>query len=471
MLRRTSIMPASLILVPALPLILGHIPRDRRYGIRTPKILSNAIRWYCAGRRVGWMLLLASMPYRGIVALMPHPPPPQLVSPPLVHRNNKRLFRQSRMPALLCCNRHILASHEVAMSTAVSRLSRRSLRFAPLSPIVLTLLVAGIVVSIVYTKLSMTGFDPLSFVRIDGWFVYWLAASFPSLNATMDLAPYRAQRILLSALAAPFGPAIPWALIGLNVLALVFGTYALARLARRYEMPAIMGTMFGLWIGSLFVVEKGLTEVLAYALVLWGILCWENQRPILAGLLCGLAVLAKETTLLYGIAFVLASNGWRWRQRICFAALAFGPGALWQLVLLLTFGDTGITAAAAPGAPAEHMLPLAGLLWADMAVPWAWGLQIGWALVPALAAVIWGAYLLWRQKAPPVALALILNGLFVISLPPPSTEYFAHSARLGLGVVVGLAWATIRTRRPLVALVALNIAFVPLLFFDVDRYF
>jgi hypothetical protein len=353
----------------------------------------------------------------------------------------------------------------------MSRSRGRSVTLESLSPIALTALVVAIVLCVVYTKLAQTGFDPMAFVKIDGWFVYLLAGTFPSLDVPMDLAPYRAQRILLSALAAPFGPYMPWALIGLNVLALGLGTYALVRLARRYDMPTLIGAMFGLWIGALFVVEMDLTEVLAYALVLWGILCWEAERPVVAGLLCGLAVLAKETAILYGIAFLLAPGGWGWRQRIRFSALAFGPGLIWQLVLVLTFGNSGIAAAMTRGAPAEHMLPLAGLLRVDMPAKWAWAVQIAWILVPALIAIVWGAYLLWREKAPPVAWALIANGLFVASLPQASTEYFAHSSRIALGVVVALAWASVRTRRPLLGLVVLGLALVPLIFFRADMYF
>ncbi|MBK9712534.1 MAG: hypothetical protein IPO81_14645 [Kouleothrix sp.] len=339
---------------------------------------------------------------------------------------------------------------------------------SPATPALLVLLIALSMASI---KLARFHFDPISFVLIDGSFVHLLARSFPSLDVPMDVPAYRAQRILLSALAAPFGPYEAWALIGLNVLSLVAGTYALARLAVRHRMPAILGAFFGLWIGALFVVEMDLTEVLAYGLVLWGILCWEADRRLLAGLLCGLAVLAKETTVLYGIAFLLAGGSWDWRARLRFGVLALGPGLIWQLVLLLTFGETGITAAGTRGAPAEHMLPIVGLLGATTVADWAWGVQIMWVLVPSLAALLWGGYLLWVERFPPVGWALIANGLFVISLPGASTNYMAHSARIGLAVVVALAWAIVRTRRPLLGLAALGLALAPLALFRVETYF
>src|SRR5262249_55615402 len=162
-------------------------------------------------------------------------------------------------------------------------------------------------------------------------------------------------------------------------------------------------------------------------------------RPLLTALLCGLAVLAKETTVLYSIAFLLARTSWSWRERMRFGLLALGPGAAWQLILLLTFGSSGLLSALTRGAPAEHLMPLVGLLWAETKAPWAWAVQLVWVLLPALVAVAWGVVLLAHQRVPPVAWALIANGLFVASLPPASTDYLAHSMRIGLAVVVAIA--------------------------------
>jgi hypothetical protein len=339
------------------------------------------------------------------------------------------------------------------------------------SPLVPTALVLCVALGIVYLKLRQFGYDTFSFVEADGTFVYLLALSFPILHVPMDLPAYRAQRILLSALASAFGPYAPWAIIGINIFALAAGTYALARIARHYHVPTSLGLIFGLWVGALFVIEMNLTEVLAYALVLWGILFWEEDRPLLAALLCGLAVLAKETTVLYAIAFLLSYKGWAWRERLRFGLLALGPGLVWQFVLLLTFGDSGLLAARTRGAPAEHLMPLVGLLWADTKAQWAWVVQLAWVLLPALVAFAWGIVLLVRERVPAVAWALIANGLFVASLPPASTDYLAHSMRIGLAVVVALAWALARTRRPLLVFAVVGIGLVPLIFFRVEVFF
>jgi hypothetical protein len=330
-----------------------------------------------------------------------------------------------------------------------------------------TLAVLLFALAVVYQKLALHHFDPLSFAQIDGKFVYRLARSFPSLLVPLDLAPYRAQRILLSALASPFGDAIPWALIGINLVALAAGSYALAQLAHIYQLPVILGGIFGLWIGSLFAIQLNLTEVLAYSLVIWGIWFWERRQPLPAALLFGLAILAKESAILYPAGFLMASLRWSWPQRTRFALLALAPGMLWQLVLVYTFGQSGLTA----GVGENHMFPLSGLLDAELKAAWAWGVQIAWVLIPSLIAVAWGLILLWKRHDWPVAWVLILNGLFVTSLPPESTDYLVHSTRIELAVIVALTWAIFRTRRQPLALLWFGLVLVPLIFFRPGFYF
>jgi hypothetical protein len=344
------------------------------------------------------------------------------------------------------------------------------------SPHIAALAVAAaagaLVLWVVWQKLAQHSFDPQSFVEIDGFFVYQLARSFPTLVAPMDIPAYRAQRILLSALAAPFGPMTAWALIGINVASAMAGSYALARIARARGCPAIFGALFGCWIGTLFAVELDLTEVLAYALVLWGIWQWERGRPVAAGALLGAAVLAKETAALYGAAVILgawASSSWRERARL--ALLSAGPSVLWQLALIARFGESGLAAAMRAGSPADHMAPLVGLIYADMAAPWAWGIQIGWVLAPALLAAIWGAAAIIGGDRSPAAWCLLLNGLFICALPPASTEYLVHSTRIGLAAIIALSWAVLTLRRPTLALLWLALSLVPLALFQPGAYF
>jgi uncharacterized membrane protein len=76
MLHQPFVVPAILFIVLALPLILGLVPPNRGYGIRTPKTISDNDRWYRANRFGGWVLVLASALYLVIAAAVPTPPPP-----------------------------------------------------------------------------------------------------------------------------------------------------------------------------------------------------------------------------------------------------------------------------------------------------------------------------------------------------------------------------------------------------------
>jgi uncharacterized membrane protein len=76
MLRQPFVVPALLILALSIPLILGLIPRNRVYGVRTAKTIADDGRWYRANRFGGWALLLSSIMYLIVMALAPTAPPP-----------------------------------------------------------------------------------------------------------------------------------------------------------------------------------------------------------------------------------------------------------------------------------------------------------------------------------------------------------------------------------------------------------
>lgn len=71
MFNQPFFVPSIMILVLSLPLILGIIPPNRIYGIRTVETLSDKDRWYQVNRYGGWSLLLSSLLYLGIAARFP----------------------------------------------------------------------------------------------------------------------------------------------------------------------------------------------------------------------------------------------------------------------------------------------------------------------------------------------------------------------------------------------------------------
>jgi uncharacterized membrane protein len=67
--------PSVLISVLAIPLVLGLIPRNRWYGIRTAQTLSNERMWYRSNRFGGWALLFSGTIYFVIATMFPTPKP------------------------------------------------------------------------------------------------------------------------------------------------------------------------------------------------------------------------------------------------------------------------------------------------------------------------------------------------------------------------------------------------------------
>lgn len=63
--------PSVLISVLAIPLVLGLIPRNRWYGIRTPQTMSDETVWYRSNRYIGWAFLLSGLIYLLIASMFP----------------------------------------------------------------------------------------------------------------------------------------------------------------------------------------------------------------------------------------------------------------------------------------------------------------------------------------------------------------------------------------------------------------
>jgi uncharacterized membrane protein len=64
--------PGLLLFIVAVPLILGLIPRNRFYGVRTSKTLSDDRVWYPVNRLAAAILMMGSGVYGLVAALVPH---------------------------------------------------------------------------------------------------------------------------------------------------------------------------------------------------------------------------------------------------------------------------------------------------------------------------------------------------------------------------------------------------------------
>lgn len=195
----------------------------------------------------------------------------------------------------------------------------------------------------------------------DGQFVYRLAVDPFTRTATahgitLDNPSYRQQRIGLPLTAwalhhvtrLPLSTALPL----VDALALVAAAWAGAVLARRLGRHALWGVLAGLSPGLVVAVTRDLTEPLAAALLLAGLVAWTGRRPWLAVPAFTAAVLTRETTLavLAGLGLYEVYRAVRTPERAAAArraALLLVPLAAygaWQVRLRAVWGETPLHA-------------------------------------------------------------------------------------------------------------------------------
>ena len=63
--------PSFIFLLASVPLVLGRIPQNRFYGVRTRKTLSDRRVWLAANKLAGRLVITSSLIYLSIAALVP----------------------------------------------------------------------------------------------------------------------------------------------------------------------------------------------------------------------------------------------------------------------------------------------------------------------------------------------------------------------------------------------------------------
>lgn len=305
-------------------------------------------------------------------------------------------------------------------------------------------------------------------VGYDGQYYFFLAADPRKARFYMpDRAGIIYSRVFYPAVsrAAAGGSvrAIPYAMLTINLLAVVAGTFAVGLWLRRRGHSPWPAALYGLYPGLVFTVFRDLTEPLAFALVALAVLVFDSQsrrRLVAAAGLFALAALTRETTLPFALAaaatLAVADRGgsaswrsWRpWRRALPFAVGAFVPLLLWRLIAgAYTHEPTQET-----GSGIGWLFPFHGLAvwWPFDDQHWLIFLTV---LLPALA-VAAGAALLLRQRCSPIlAGLLVLNVLaYVVFLPWSVDVDYAAAARASIGVVLAAiyclpAWREARTPR------------------------
>lgn len=282
----------------------------------------------------------------------------------------------------------------------------------------------------------------------DGQFVYYMARDLDPqrVQVYLDVPAYRYQRILLPLLARLLSlgdpSVIPWALVVINGLALVGGTWAVQQLLQGWGVSRWYALVYGLWPGFLLALTVDLPEPLAYGLTAAGLLACQRGRQGWGWLLLGLAAFAKEVALIFALAAGLSALAERrWQDAAGVFFIAGLPYALFQGWLWLTFGQPGIGSGGDMATPFEW-LPFMGLLriytysplyLAGMLV--VFGPTIVW---PAIWGMIKGVQYFRTGGSNVVVWGLFLNSLAVAFLPFSTFRETGAILRLGCGLVLAV---------------------------------
>jgi hypothetical protein len=328
------------------------------------------------------------------------------------------------------------------------------------SPAAVTLLVLTLVVASV---IHSAGGDPLALARLgtrfsqadlngsegyDGQFVYYIARN-PnpeSVAPLLDAPAYRYQRILLPLLARWLAwgnlGAIPWILAGLGIISQTAGTWVVSRLLAGWGVNRWYAIVYGLWVGFVLAVRLDLPEPLAYALVAGAILATLRGRPGLGWLLYGLALFAKEVTVLFVVAQLIDDLFQRrWRSALGLIVVALVPYALFQVWLWSAFGQLGIGSGGAMATPFE-LLPLMGL-WRIGAYSIVYLLAMLVVIGPSIVfPALWGVWISVRMwligNRNVIVLALFINALVIPFLPFSTFREPGGVLRFACGLVLAV---------------------------------
>jgi hypothetical protein len=247
--------------------------------------------------------------------------------------------------------------------------------------------------------------------------------------------------------------ALPYALLVVNLLAVLAGTAAVALWLVKRGFSPWPALLYGLYPGLVVTVFRDLTEPLAFALAALAVLAFDRARPrrlALSAALFALAALTRETVVPFALAgaAALALDDRRWRRAVAFAAGTCGPLLVWRLVVKLWIGGSTQEV----GHERGWVLPLHGIWswWPFDRSHWLIALSV---TLPALAAAVGALVLLHRRRSVVLAGLLLVNVLlYVVWLPRAVYIDYSAASRAAVGVVLAAlyllpaCWAVLRPR-------------------------
>jgi hypothetical protein len=280
---------------------------------------------------------------------------------------------------------------------------------------------------------------PNGSIGYDGQFVYAIAQDGLEATPRLDNPPYRLQRILLplavGLLSGRRTQVILWLIPLVNWAAISGATYLLAHWLAERRLSPWYALVYAGYVGTLMAFSRNLTEPLMVLLAVAGVVAWHRERPGWAAFWLALAMLAKETALVFVGGVAIHALWQRRYSALPWLGVSLLPLLLWQGMLYRRFGVLALTAG-----PGFELIPLRGILGQ---LTWEPGRLSALLLValPALALAVWA---LWRLKNEPGALGLWLvlgHAVPLLFLPAAVYDHLMHAGRNAAGLAAGLVFA------------------------------
>lgn len=320
-------------------------------------------------------------------------------------------------------------------------LIKQNLSYKPWLPTLVVLLTCLLIVGGV---LWQNNNDPMAFVDYDGYFPYHIArfgSDVEKASPFLDRTAYRYQRILypltVRFLALGQVEFVPWSLILVNIIAICAGTRFMEILLIEENVSGWYALVYGLYGGQILALLTSLTEPLSYALVLAAILAWKRKHLLWTAVFFALALLTKETAIVFVGGLVLYYLQRReWRSIIIISASLF-PYIAYQTFLVQWLGES-VMAASEP----FNWIPfwgwligikhnyLAFLLVSISIVPM--------TIIPTVAGLIMSTKSLIKKQRHPYVYFLLTNCLFIAILPFPTFREPSAIIRLTQGLVISM---------------------------------
>lgn len=288
--------------------------------------------------------------------------------------------------------------------------------------------------------------DPRAAAGYDGQFYYQIARDPLHAAQFLDQPAYRYQRIvyplLVAALSVGQASLIPYMLLLVNFVSVVLGTELVARLLIKNKLSPWFSLAFGLYFGQAASFLCDLTEPLTYFLVCLGLLLLLRKRPTWAATIWGLAVLSRETAILFPLGYIIVYlyQG-RWQDVSRLVLLSIVPAAAWYFIVGLHFHTNGLA-----GAPPFEWIPFQGLFY--FYNDW----RLFWVLVPLLflptllSIFLAGKEVLQHRWKTVCWLIWLLNLVLVTNLSHSTYAGLISAGRLATGLVLAMLLHGVFTR-------------------------